>query len=98
MKCPNCGLINSDSALHCDCGFSFEPGELDAKTRKGRKRNRRSKLSAFELFALVVWFVVAPGLYYSRGEVFEVGAFWFWIAGALLLIWCMVRSRGNRRR
>lgn len=98
MKCPNCGLINSDSALHCDCGFSFEPGELEAKIRQGSKRRRRSKLSAFELFALVIWFVIAPGLYYSRGEAFEVGAFWLWIAGALLLIWCILRSRDNRRR
>ena len=23
MKCPNCGLINPDSALRCDCGYDF---------------------------------------------------------------------------
>ena len=24
MKCPNCGLINPDSALRCDCGYDFK--------------------------------------------------------------------------
>jgi len=24
MKCPECGLINPDSALRCDCGFDFQ--------------------------------------------------------------------------
>jgi len=24
MKCPNCGLINPESALYCDCGYNFE--------------------------------------------------------------------------
>ncbi len=23
MKCPNCSLINPESALRCDCGFDF---------------------------------------------------------------------------
>ena len=23
MKCPNCGLMNPDDAVKCDCGFSF---------------------------------------------------------------------------
>ena len=24
MKCPNCGLINPDIALRCDCGYRFD--------------------------------------------------------------------------
>ena len=28
MKCPNCGLINPDSALRCDCGYDFTAQEI----------------------------------------------------------------------
>lgn len=24
MKCPNCGLINPDTAMWCDCGYDFQ--------------------------------------------------------------------------
>jgi len=26
MKCPNCGLINPESAQRCDCGYNFDKG------------------------------------------------------------------------
>ena len=29
MKCPNCGLINPDSALGCDCGYNFEDKKIN---------------------------------------------------------------------
>jgi len=28
MKCPECGLINPDTALRCDCGYDFATGDL----------------------------------------------------------------------
>ena len=27
--CPNCKLINPDSALRCDCGYDFPTGALE---------------------------------------------------------------------
>ena len=24
MRCPNCGLINPESAMRCDCGYDFD--------------------------------------------------------------------------
>jgi hypothetical protein len=29
MKCPNCGSLIPDTALHCDCGYSFEKKLVD---------------------------------------------------------------------
>lgn len=31
MKCPNCGLINVDNAMWCDCGYDFQTGAMRAK-------------------------------------------------------------------
>jgi len=28
MKCPQCGLINPEGAMRCDCGWDFETGAL----------------------------------------------------------------------
>ena len=28
MKCPNCNLINPETALRCDCGYDFQSGKM----------------------------------------------------------------------
>ena len=28
MKCPNCGFINPETALSCDCGYDFATGTM----------------------------------------------------------------------
>ena len=30
MECPRCGLINSENALRCDCGYDFESQSVKA--------------------------------------------------------------------
>ena len=30
MKCPNCKLINPETALRCDCGYDFQSGKMKA--------------------------------------------------------------------
>ena len=35
MKCPNCGLINPESALSCDCGYDFDLGQMKEKSAAG---------------------------------------------------------------
>jgi len=29
MECPNCGLLNPEDAIRCDCGYYFGVGKLD---------------------------------------------------------------------
>ena len=31
MDCPDCGLINPDTAIRCDCGYDFGPKALKSK-------------------------------------------------------------------
>jgi hypothetical protein len=28
MKCPNCDLVNPETALRCDCGYDFQSGQI----------------------------------------------------------------------
>ena len=45
MKCPNCGLINPESALHCDCGYNFESSRIDEEAKLPvSKTDRPNKL------------------------------------------------------
>lgn len=37
VKCPNCGLLNPQSAKLCDCGYDFATGQV-------KTRNRSKKL------------------------------------------------------
>jgi hypothetical protein len=30
IKCTNCGLINPENALKCDCGYNFDKKEIEA--------------------------------------------------------------------
>lgn len=58
MKCPNCGLINPDSAVACDCGYDFQSrtmmnqGKLSNPSRQ--KRVWGIIVIIFVLVALVI--------------------------------------------
>lgn len=41
--CPNCRLVNPDSALRCDCGFDFSSRTVQASylSREERRRNKQ---------------------------------------------------------
>lgn len=45
MKCPNCGLINPDSATRCDCGYDF-PSQSMKESYSAPKRVDKEKVSA----------------------------------------------------
>lgn len=40
MKCPNCGLINPETALRCDCGYDFPSGTVLQSYSETDKRYR----------------------------------------------------------
>ena len=45
MKCPNCGLINPDTAMRCDCGYNFETTAIDAEKALAKKSVKYKKLA-----------------------------------------------------
>ena len=38
MKCPDCGLINHESAIRCDCGYNFSPGIKIETSKESSKK------------------------------------------------------------
>ncbi len=54
MKCPNCGLINPDEAIFCDCGYNFKKGKLERPiTKPITKREEKSKISQVTIFNII---------------------------------------------
>lgn len=42
MDCPNCGLVNPDSALQCDCGYSFSNNTFNYQTSSSAQFNNKN--------------------------------------------------------
>ena len=40
MECPNCRLLNPDTARVCDCGFDFARGRLGNEGHESRRASR----------------------------------------------------------
>src|SRR5688572_645501 len=43
MRCPNCRLINADSALRCDCGYDFAAQQMMGSFLKAIPSKARSR-------------------------------------------------------
>ena len=62
MTCPTCNLINSDSAIRCDCGYDFRYrsvqdsylAEHQNKIRQDRSNNVRTAISIVFLLMLAL--------------------------------------------
>lgn len=48
MKCPNCGLINHESTLRCDCGYDFK----ESKVKKSYSKSFQKKDQGWKNFFL----------------------------------------------
>jgi hypothetical protein len=57
-KCPKCGVLSSDEAALCDCGFRFDSGAVSASSKRGAG-GRRIVLTAGVVVALALLLSVA---------------------------------------
>ena len=96
MNCPNCGLINLESAIHCDCGYEFEYPQPEPMDSKVEEPKPKTKTSRSEIVVLGVWLILGPFLFFTdfAGDLrFEIAAYVLWFAGLILLLW---RSFGHK--
>ena len=74
MKCPNCGLINPDSAQRCDCGYDFASGQvkqsyLKPKPRADHEREPRTPgPGAWWLFRIIALLAGVVPIYVMMAE------------------------------
>jgi hypothetical protein len=47
MKCPNCGLINADNAMRCDCGYDFTTRQIGKSYTKTAKEKSRPAIASY---------------------------------------------------
>jgi len=60
MKCPNCGLVNPESAAKCDCGFDFLGGGMEQVIKNPKKRGK-----PFLIFWHLLMFIVIALVTYT---------------------------------
>ena len=80
MKCPHCGLINADTALYCDCGYSFTHGKGDNSDVP--KRQAVSPLDLTKLSLGTVFITTCAGFVCALLGAFlaSMGLFSFWVS------------------
>jgi hypothetical protein len=54
--CPNCKLVNPDSALRCDCGYDFPSGSMESSYLTAR--DRRAKAGAGAVGGVVAFLLL----------------------------------------
>ena len=81
MTCPNCGLINPDSALECDCGYDFAAKRLAARrVRAERKVDSPPgwlEQPRSETWKLVMSFIYVVGVFGFGAMAIFLSVFWF---------------------
>ena len=55
MKCPNCGLINPESALNCDCGYNFDYNKIGKEAELSVPKADRPN-TPFKMNINMTWF------------------------------------------
>ena len=61
MKCPRCGLINPDNAMHCDCGFDFQTGSAEAERERKEQLSRDMRKQEFARYIRMIPILI-PGI------------------------------------
>jgi uncharacterized membrane protein YvbJ len=78
-KCPKCGLINTETALRCDCGYDFSSGQvkgslLGSKEQKSkRKPNQERAAIKYAVLGVVSGFII-PVVIIAFSAIVGVGA------------------------
>ncbi|MBN2209291.1 MAG: hypothetical protein JW759_08345 [Candidatus Coatesbacteria bacterium] len=86
MKCPNCGVMNDEAALRCDCGYDFQSNgvkEPDLSIEEQRdeeltRKRRKYKRNAWICLALSLVVFLACRRMHVTGvavDVFATGLF-----------------------
>ena len=59
MNCPNCGLVNSESAQRCDCGYDFSSktikGSYLAKSKVDKIPSTKKQFGMSSILLNIIW-------------------------------------------
>ncbi len=95
MKCPNCGLINPNSAQQCDCGYDFLKAELKSSNLI---QNEKSKyFNLFGIYGLIIGICVAgfnTYLIFDNDLHSSIGiAIYIGLAGIIICFFGIIRDK-----
>ena len=67
-KCPNCDLLNPDSAMVCDCGYNFSQGTVRKSLQEPAQSIREETISKIRADSDVIKEEGDKELYLSTGQ------------------------------
>ncbi|MHA1330011.1 MAG: hypothetical protein ACTSR2_02930 [Candidatus Hodarchaeales archaeon] len=98
MKCPNCGLINPDEAILCDCGYNFKKEKLEKPktiTNIGEKA-LISQVNAFNIIGVTIISIIGIIILLSSFvNLFDLLSEELEIAHGGILIGILILTLGN---
>jgi hypothetical protein len=90
--CPNCRLVNPDSALRCDCGYDFPSGILKRSYLTAKDKQIASK-TGIGILTIFFFLRAIPGLWVFGFEHWILSLILLVVVLSGLLIWLMIPNR-----
>jgi len=98
MKCPNCGLINPDEAILCDCGYNFKKEKLEKPKRITNIGEKAliSQVNAFNIIGVTIISIIGIIILLSSFvNLFDLLSEELEIAHGGILIGILILTLGN---
>jgi len=98
MKCPNCGLINPDEAILCDCGYNFKKEKLEKPMTISNigEKAKISQVNTFNVIGVIIISVIGIIILLSSFvNIFDVLSEELEIAHGSILISILILTLGN---
>ena len=66
VNCPNCNLVNPDTAARCDCGYDFTTKEMAVSYLHGNQGDSAPphEIKRTSVLLVILFVIITAGIYY----------------------------------
>jgi len=96
MKCPNCRLINPDTALRCDCGYDFQSKRIEESYFKEKTQKPTNMRAVYAIQIAMVCLAVIRAA--AEGTIEPLSEVLILAASAIFVYMRMARRKNLARQ